>query len=278
MNRTDMASTPQSNSPLQSTLTKDVFQSAVKGRKFWKTLGHGGAVWPPELEAALIEGFESYTPDYLREMQLLDRFPMKIRFVSDYIFDKTGRWRNANQIGRRLQELMNIRGRKNLLSLLSQISLFPTFTFSSLRDDGDSSSDGSTPGTPTDVHQSPKTFSTAKSIDQVALDHTENGISSKSSGLFEMLTSSKSTVHHLQILYRPKFHYRFHIDSNDAGISLKFVRSETQSITYHATGTGCKTALSFALYTRHMKNLTSAKSLALWGMILYSTVMHLMSL
>ncbi|KAF8988134.1 hypothetical protein BDQ17DRAFT_1374313 [Cyathus striatus] len=87
-----------------------------------------------------------------------------------------------------------------------------------------------------------------------------------------------------------KSHYRFHIDSNDAGISLRFVRSEKQSITYHATGRGCKTtidlytntdelqALSFALYTRHMKNLTSAKSLALWGMIFYFAIIRLMSL
>ena len=36
--------------------TQDVFQSIVKGRKSWKTLRGGEVVWPPELEAALIEG------------------------------------------------------------------------------------------------------------------------------------------------------------------------------------------------------------------------------
>lgn len=37
--------------------TQDIFQTIVKGRKSWKTLrGNGEAVWPPELEAALLEG------------------------------------------------------------------------------------------------------------------------------------------------------------------------------------------------------------------------------
>jgi hypothetical protein len=41
---------------LQNPRTEDVFQSIVKGRKSWKTLRGGEVVWPPELEAALIEG------------------------------------------------------------------------------------------------------------------------------------------------------------------------------------------------------------------------------
>ena len=36
--------------------TKDVFREVVKGRKSWKTLKGGEMVWPPELEAALLEG------------------------------------------------------------------------------------------------------------------------------------------------------------------------------------------------------------------------------
>jgi len=43
-------------SPLQNPRTQDVFQSIVKGRKSWKTIRGGEVVWPPELEAALIEG------------------------------------------------------------------------------------------------------------------------------------------------------------------------------------------------------------------------------
>lgn len=40
---------------LQSAATQDVFDSVVKGRKSWKLRG-GEVVWPPELEAALLEG------------------------------------------------------------------------------------------------------------------------------------------------------------------------------------------------------------------------------
>jgi transcriptional enhancer factor len=46
-------------SPLQNSRTQDVFQSIVKGRKSWKTLRGGEVVWPPDLEAALIEGAKS---------------------------------------------------------------------------------------------------------------------------------------------------------------------------------------------------------------------------
>jgi transcriptional enhancer factor len=42
--------------PLKNAATQDVFQSIVKGRKSWKSLKGGEIVWPPELEAALIEG------------------------------------------------------------------------------------------------------------------------------------------------------------------------------------------------------------------------------
>lgn len=42
--------------PLQNPRTQDVFKSIVKGRKSWKTLKGGEVVWPPDLEAALIEG------------------------------------------------------------------------------------------------------------------------------------------------------------------------------------------------------------------------------
>ena len=41
---------------LQNPHIEDVFQSIVKSRKSWKTLKGGEIVWPPELEAALIEG------------------------------------------------------------------------------------------------------------------------------------------------------------------------------------------------------------------------------
>lgn len=108
--------------------TQDVFQSIVKGRKSWKTLRGGEVVWPPELEAALIEGqfflvsppdsfslylilgLEKYEPDDSRETRLLGRFPLRNRFISDWIFEKTGKRRTAKQVGSRLQQLRDTGG------------------------------------------------------------------------------------------------------------------------------------------------------------------------
>ncbi|KAF9481159.1 hypothetical protein BDN70DRAFT_876623 [Pholiota conissans] len=104
---------------LQNPRTQDVFQSIVKGRKSWKTLRGGEVVWPPELEAVLIEGLENYQPDDSRETRLLGRFPMRNRFISDWIFEKTGKRRTAKQVGARLQQLRDTCGGKRLLTLLS---------------------------------------------------------------------------------------------------------------------------------------------------------------
>ncbi|KAF5322158.1 hypothetical protein D9619_002059 [Psilocybe cf. subviscida] len=101
--------------------TQDVFASIVKGRKSWKTLRGGEVVWPPELEAALIEGLENYQPDDSRETRLLGRFPMRNRFISDWIFERTGRRRSAKQVGSRLQQLRDTCGGKKLMKLLSPI-------------------------------------------------------------------------------------------------------------------------------------------------------------
>lgn len=105
--------------PLQNGTTQDVFQTIVKGRKSWKTLRGGEIVWPPELEAALLEGLETYQPDDSRETRLLGRFPMRNRFISDFIFSKTGKRRTAKQVGSRLQQLRDTCAGKRLLSLLS---------------------------------------------------------------------------------------------------------------------------------------------------------------
>ncbi|KAF7373026.1 Conidiophore development regulator abaA [Mycena sanguinolenta] len=43
-------------------VAKDVFHSVLNVRKSWKTLADGEAVWPPALEAALIEG-KTFTHD-----------------------------------------------------------------------------------------------------------------------------------------------------------------------------------------------------------------------
>ncbi|KAJ6523261.1 hypothetical protein DFH09DRAFT_1190690 [Mycena vulgaris] len=102
----------------QRQTTKDVLQSVLKVRKTWKTLRGGEAVWPLELEAALFEGLEKYQPDDSMETRMLGRFPGRNRFISDYIFDKTGKWRSAKQVGSRLQALRESCGGRKLLHLL----------------------------------------------------------------------------------------------------------------------------------------------------------------
>ncbi|KAK0435538.1 hypothetical protein EV421DRAFT_1908612 [Armillaria borealis] len=102
-----------------NTGAQEVFQTIYNGRKSWKTLRGGEMVWPAELEAALIEGLEQYQPDDSRETRLLGRFPMRNRFISEYIFRKTGRRRTAKQVGSRLQQLRETCTGKRLMDLLS---------------------------------------------------------------------------------------------------------------------------------------------------------------
>jgi len=143
---------------LQNSKTQDVFQSIVKGRKSWKTSRGGEAVWPPELEAALIEGLEQYTPDDSRETRLLGRFPMRNRFISEYIYRKTGKQRTAKQVGSRLQQLRDTCGGRQLLKLLTpyrpqnRTTRFQSLNPTGCASDSDSNSDGSAPPTPTEAH------------------------------------------------------------------------------------------------------------------------------
>ena len=62
MPETSMSSSSSSSSvgaspsPPPDAENKEVFESIYKGRKSWKTTKSGEMVWPPNLEAALIEG------------------------------------------------------------------------------------------------------------------------------------------------------------------------------------------------------------------------------
>ncbi|KAI0319285.1 hypothetical protein OF83DRAFT_1170358 [Amylostereum chailletii] len=100
--------------------TRDAVQTIVAGRKSWKTLkGKGEAVWPPYLEAALVEALDRYRPETSRSTRSLSRFPNRNRFISDYIFHVTGKRRTAKQVGSRLQQLRDTCGGKRILKLLS---------------------------------------------------------------------------------------------------------------------------------------------------------------
>ncbi|KAJ6536358.1 hypothetical protein B0H19DRAFT_1240982 [Mycena capillaripes] len=128
---------------LQSQTTKDVLQSVLRVRKSWKTLRGGETVWPLDLEAALLEGLENYQPDDSRETRMLGRFPRRNRFISDYIFEKTGKRRSAKQVGSRLQQLRESCGGKKLLHLLSPFRQ-PAYSGSSASSD----SSGNSPVSP----------------------------------------------------------------------------------------------------------------------------------
>ncbi|KAJ7084719.1 hypothetical protein C8R44DRAFT_991852 [Mycena epipterygia] len=103
--------------PLNDTTT-EVLQSVLNVRKSWKTFRGGETIWPLELEAALIEGLEHYQPDDSRETRILGRFPRRNRFISDYIWGKTGKRRSPKQVGSRLQQLRKSCGGKKLLRLI----------------------------------------------------------------------------------------------------------------------------------------------------------------
>ncbi|KAH6913381.1 hypothetical protein BKA70DRAFT_720760 [Coprinopsis sp. MPI-PUGE-AT-0042] len=110
-----------SYSPSEGQKTRDAAQVAATGRRSWKKLkGKPEAVWPPALEGALIEALEEY-----RRMEARPstskygvRYPMRNRFVSDYILEKTGKTRTAQQVGSRLQQLWDTCEDSRLSSLL----------------------------------------------------------------------------------------------------------------------------------------------------------------
>ncbi|KAJ7720065.1 hypothetical protein B0H14DRAFT_2412003, partial [Mycena olivaceomarginata] len=55
---------------------------------------------------------KNYQPDDSRETRMLGCFPRRNRFISDYIFEKTGKRRSVKQVGSRLQQLQESCGGK----------------------------------------------------------------------------------------------------------------------------------------------------------------------
>lgn len=96
---------------------RHIEQSNMTGRRIWKTVkGRREAVWPPELEASLLEGLRRYHQHKWRPA--LDRFPMRNRFISDYILETTGKRRTAKQVGSRLQQLKDTCRQERILQFL----------------------------------------------------------------------------------------------------------------------------------------------------------------
>ncbi|KAJ7642015.1 hypothetical protein FB45DRAFT_1054362 [Roridomyces roridus] len=85
--------------------TPALLHSVLGGRRCRKATLSGEEVWPVHLEAAMLEGLANYVPDESRETRILGRFRGRNRFISDYIFAKTGERRTNKQVGSRLQQL-----------------------------------------------------------------------------------------------------------------------------------------------------------------------------
>ncbi|OSC98798.1 hypothetical protein PYCCODRAFT_1454194 [Trametes coccinea BRFM310] len=135
----------------------DTIQTIVTGRKCWKTMkGKGEVVWPPYLEAALVEGLEKYQPVESRTSRSFGRFPMRNKFISDYIFNVTGKRRTPKQVGSRLQQLRDTAEGKRILQQLSSRHLAMMQPKSKAQSSSDASSErpstasssGSTSSTP----------------------------------------------------------------------------------------------------------------------------------
>ncbi|KAG6382084.1 hypothetical protein JVT61DRAFT_722 [Boletus reticuloceps] len=99
---------------------EDILQIVLRNRKNWKTLkGKSEAVWPPYLEATMLMALQEYEPDDSRETRMLGRYPMRNRFISDYIHSTTGKYRSAKQVGSRLQQLRDTSEGRELIDVLT---------------------------------------------------------------------------------------------------------------------------------------------------------------
>ncbi|KAI0338564.1 hypothetical protein BDW22DRAFT_684334 [Trametopsis cervina] len=95
-------------------------KTILNSRKCWRNMkGKEEAVWPPDLEAALIGGLEKYRPAEAKSNRVLGRFPMRNKFVADHIFETTGQRRTPKQVGSRIQQLRDTSSGKHILKAIS---------------------------------------------------------------------------------------------------------------------------------------------------------------
>ncbi|KAF5348168.1 hypothetical protein D9756_010731 [Leucocoprinus leucothites] len=96
-----------------------VNQQDATGRRCHKTLkGVGEAVWPPNLEAALIAGLHTHSDLHQVHMKHRSRFIGRNRFLSNYVNSATGRQRTPKQVGSRLQQLKDTCRELRILHLI----------------------------------------------------------------------------------------------------------------------------------------------------------------
>ncbi|OCH88142.1 hypothetical protein OBBRIDRAFT_805572 [Obba rivulosa] len=98
----------------------EAVNTILSERKCWRVMrDKDEVVWPPPLEAALIEGLENYVPAESKSARGLGRFPMRNKFISEYILKKTGKHRTPKQVGSRIQQLRDTDAGKHILKILS---------------------------------------------------------------------------------------------------------------------------------------------------------------
>ncbi|TFK83852.1 hypothetical protein K466DRAFT_655020 [Polyporus arcularius HHB13444] len=96
------------------------FQTILSGRKCYRmSKDKNEVVWPPHLEAALMEGLEKYSPAESKSPRGLTRFPNRNKFISEYILKKTGEIRTAKQVGSRIQQLRDTSAGKHIMKAIS---------------------------------------------------------------------------------------------------------------------------------------------------------------
>ncbi|KAJ7776255.1 TEA/ATTS domain family-domain-containing protein [Mycena metata] len=106
----------------RDTVSGAALRTLLGPRHCWKKL-HGQEVWPPHLEAALLEALEQYIPDDSRETRLLGRYRGRNQFVAEYIFRRTGEYRTNKQVGSRLQQMRHSTRNPKIQDLLNPLRL-----------------------------------------------------------------------------------------------------------------------------------------------------------
>ncbi|KAF8239605.1 hypothetical protein L208DRAFT_1385576 [Tricholoma matsutake] len=110
-----------SYTPSSEEVTRHADQRIVTGRRSWRMLkGKTEAVWPPNLEAALLEALERYKPLRSGPYGTSGRFPLRNQFISDFIHETTGKRRTPKQVGSRLQQLRDTSKKGKLVDLISR--------------------------------------------------------------------------------------------------------------------------------------------------------------
>ncbi|TFK67696.1 hypothetical protein BDN72DRAFT_85029 [Pluteus cervinus] len=103
-----------------------VFQAVPTGRKSYRTLRERPeAIWPPSIEAALLDALQKYRPNSVCDPKRLRRFPKRNRFISEHIFKVTGKTRTPKQVGSRLQQLRETCDSDRVQHLLSRREYSP---------------------------------------------------------------------------------------------------------------------------------------------------------